>query len=764
MDRLKTELAWKELHSASRMPAIRANTQSFVFKEHLYLFLGSGAGISRTNEVWRYNLMTNMWSIYPCKGDTPVERDGHTVTYIGNGKFVVYGGQGKPYENEKSEKLIDRVSIKTWYIRELYNSMYILDANEPAIGVWTRCSEDGVAPMPRRGHTMTYYASSLLNYYNKSGYTEEDCHNISGTMSRTTQHTSKSRKGILSKEKQPGTVLANRSLILYGGAGMEPSKYTELIFNDFWSYPADGGQWTRLQINGAVPHPLFDHRAELVDDTLVIVGGIVGSANNSTYKESDNNVTDVMLLNIHTLTLSYLDLYDARGRTTQLGLHGFSLCIDWSSATDGNKSLLIFGGREIIDSKTASLNENSETNTFGRKKKSKQKQSSIMKLDIDRGLLAPVKFKGVGPTARYGHVGIACKPVEHIHNESRSNFGSLGDTAASYGTSSTSAAIKEEPIMIVYGGSNVVQGATVGMGGYCDPVMFRLINTQINLDLLPEDEIGSRPSSAASKSSRISGGSSMQLSFGEGGVMLRDLEDDDNNQVQSKSSVWEKMHASSIQRAKTASGYSNSDASLMSTVPRNPRNWSELKLALSYPASEKHSIRSFHGGSTAIGEGAMESSFNITSNHHQTKSLPKLRESQTAPARSTMKSSVKSTTGMSLGPDNESGIVADEAPEKKVDLNSLPEHERVAYIKKQEKIKLKKLSQTLKQMGASGGGNNVLRAKEIYYKQFPPPSLQSKLPLHDQEFFCSAPTSMSRRLTSTAKLHHHGSKLDAFDF
>ena len=760
MDRLKSELAWKELNSASRMPAIRANTQSFVFKENMYLFLGSGAGISRTNEVWRYNLVNNKWSIYPCKGDTPVERDGHTVTYIGNGKFVVYGGQGKPYENEKSEKLIDRVSIKTWYIRELYNSMYILDANDPTIGIWTRCSEDGVAPMPRRGHTMTYFSTSLLNYSNKSGHTGEENHNVSTQMSRTTQQTSKTKKSILSKERSPGTLIGNRSLILYGGAGMEPSKYTELIFNDFWSYPAEGGQWTRLQINGAVPHPLFDHRAELVDDTLVIVGGIVGSSNNSTYKENDINVTDVMILNIHTLTLSYLDLYDARGRTTQLGLHGFSLCIDWSSATDGSKSLLIFGGREIIDSKTASLNENSETNSFGRKKKSKLKQSSILKLDIDRGLLAPVKFKGTGPNARYGHVGIACKSVDYIYNESRINPASSSESTISYGSTSTSVAIKEEPIMIIYGGSNVVQGNTVGMGGYCDPVMFKLVNTQINLDLLPEDEIGSRPSSAASKSSRLSAGSSMQLSFGDGGVMLRDLEDDDINQAQSKSSVWEKMHASSIQRAKTASGYNSSDTSVISSLPRNPRNWSELKLALSYPASEKHSIRSFQGGSTAIGEGAMESSLNAS--RHHTKSLPKIRESQTAPAMSTMKSSLKST--VSHEPHTENGVASDELQEKKVDLNSLPEHERIAYIKKQEKIRLIKLSQTLKQMGASGGGNNVMRAKEIYYKQFPPPSLQSKLPLHDQEFFCSAPSSMSRRLTSTTTLHHHGSKLDAFDF
>lgn len=761
MDRLKCEMAWKELHSASRMPAIRANTQSFVFKDDLYLFLGSGAGISRTNEVWRYNLVNNKWSTYPCKGDTPVERDGHTVTYIGSGKFVVYGGQGKPYENEKSEKLIDRVSIKTWYIRELYNSMYILDANDSTIGIWTRCSEDGVAPMPRRGHTMTYFSTSLLNYSNKSGHTEVECHNVSTQISRTTQQTSKTNKSILSKDKSPGgTTIGNRSLILYGGAGMEPSKYTELIFNDFWSYPAEGGQWTRLQINGAVPHPLFDHRAELVDDTLVIVGGIVGSSNNSTYKENDMNVTDVMILNIHTLTLSYLDLYDARGRTTQLGLHGFSLCIDWSSATDGSKSLLIFGGREIIDSQTASSNENSETNTFGRKKKSKQKQSTILKLDVDRGLLAPVKFKGTGPSARYGHVGIVCKSVDYIYNESRMTPAPSSESTLSHGTS---VAIKEEPIMIIYGGSNVVQGNAIGMGGYCDPVMFKLVNTQINLDLLPEDEIGSRPSSAASKSSRLSAGSSMQLSFGEGGVMLRDLEDDDINQVQSKSSVWEKMHASSIQRAKTASGYNNSDTSVTTSLPRNPRNWSELKLALSYPASEKHSIRSFQGGSTAIGEGAMESSLNATS-RHQTKSLPKIRESQSAPAMNRMKSSSKSIA-KSLEPDTENVVASDEVQEeKKVDLNSLPEHERIAYVKKQEKIRLIKLSQSLKTMGASGGGNNVLRAKEIYYKQFPPPSLQSKLPLHDQEFFCSAPTSMSRKLTSTTTLHHHGSKLDAFDF
>lgn len=98
---------------------------------------------------------------------------------------------------------------------------------------------------------------------------------------------------------------------------------------------------------------MFDHRAELVGETLVIAGGLTASQQQQPQpRVHSGHITDVALLNTRTLAWSYLDLYDARGRATHLRLHGFSMCQDPTSEPG---ILLIFGGRETVDAKRAAL-------------------------------------------------------------------------------------------------------------------------------------------------------------------------------------------------------------------------------------------------------------------------------------------------------------------------------------------------------------------------------------------------------------------------
>ena len=119
-----------------------------------------------------------------------------------------------------------------------------------------------------------------------------------------------------------GQGVPDRSLLVYAGCGIEPSKKTELVFNDLWAMVLDRrdgkGEWVNLTTRGAVPRPqsgyvacvfwtafgplfaalfgvvagpsygplltppppppppiaLRRHKAEVVGETLVVVGGI----------------------------------------------------------------------------------------------------------------------------------------------------------------------------------------------------------------------------------------------------------------------------------------------------------------------------------------------------------------------------------------------------------------------------------------------------------------------------------------------------------
>lgn len=210
---------WRALATEeSLQPLIRYNTQSAILGDFLYLFLGNGNG--RTSEVWRFNMQTHLWRLYICKGDAPPARDGHSMTYVGNHTFILFGGQGNPTDNDKSERTYDGLSIKTWHVRELYNSMYSLDVSGD-VGVWKRFEEEGKVPFSRKCHVMTYLQRQVTE---------------PATPVNAEGAPSFSRRKKKEKKAPADVSIPSNSLLLFGGAGMEPSKYTELLFDDLWSY------------------------------------------------------------------------------------------------------------------------------------------------------------------------------------------------------------------------------------------------------------------------------------------------------------------------------------------------------------------------------------------------------------------------------------------------------------------------------------------------------------------------------------------------
>jgi len=76
-----------------------------VYDDHMWIIMGAGAGNGRSAEVWKFSLKTSEWFAVGASGDIPTARDGHSASYIGDGRFMVFGGQGVPTVNLKANKV-----------------------------------------------------------------------------------------------------------------------------------------------------------------------------------------------------------------------------------------------------------------------------------------------------------------------------------------------------------------------------------------------------------------------------------------------------------------------------------------------------------------------------------------------------------------------------------------------------------------------------------------------------------------------------------
>lgn len=640
----KVEFEWHQISKIGKSPPIRTNTQCAHYKDNLWIFLGAGAGVGRSSEVWKFNIKLGTWNLFECKGDIPSERDGHSVTYIGNGKFILFGGQGEPYENEKSVKRSDYIAVKTVSIRELYNSMYQLDAET---GIWSRFEEDGAIPMGRRGHSMVFIQPTIKP---KSKVEVEPVERKRGS------------------KKVEDIGIPEKSLILFGGTGIEASKYTEFLFNDLWCYQVDSNLWNRKLTSGATPRPMFDHRAEMVGDQMIVITGLTGSSAVSASKTiSSLTVPEILILNTKTLAWTGVDLYDSTGRVSKLRLYGFSICPDILSGTG---CLFIYGGREVVDAKTAAVEAPNKKK--GNKKAGFSQSTNGWRVDINRCTVSPMKSINDGPRGRYGHVSCSTIPIEEWFREVKpAAVKKTKDMFENY----------DEKLMYTFGGSYSESG------GFCDPVVYEYSRTHKfiqpngseNGDEY-DDEVASRPSSARSLKSIKSVKSLNDQSSYRSGENRRSLigtynapQDDNDHQNEERLTVWEKNASRDPNIAKGSRA-------------RNPTNWNELKLALTYPLTEKQSALNQNSPSGKSVKSAKSKMSSINSEDFDNRSLSG-EKSQTSNA--------------SMG-------------------SAYTPAAKEALLKRNQLEKIKTLSVSLRPVVK---GKTMIKAKEEFLKLFPVPLL-----------------------------------------
>ncbi len=555
---------WREVQQVGGcLPAIRTGAASCLHDGNIYLFCGFGAGVGRSADVWRFNIASGMWNTVKTLGnnsDKPNKRDGHSVTDIGEGKVLLFGGQGDPSVNEKSERTLDIVKTKTWVVRDLYNDLFQYDCTTDTFEML--CPEGGV-PLCRRGHSAIYFP--------KGGYKERQLNiphvhqaHVAHASTSSPKKSPKKKKGVAEEIIDVFDPIPENSLIMFGGSGMEVSKYIEAVYNDLWVYSLDTGRWNKTKTRGIEPRPLFDHRALRIGHIMLVVGGI--TATNAKAATTGNELSEnheVMMLNLKTLIWSHIEIITSDGKPAKLNLHGHSLEMD--PHEDG--LVYLFGGKDTVDGKMASL----ETSQGAKKYFKKQAHDChAWVIDIQSGVMSPLPAINSAPVNRYEH-------LTQLH-------ASEGVVAERPPPPKRKAGVRIEPLFYIFG------GAQNELQGLCDPIMYSFVRTYTytNPELM---SIGGGGGAAS-----VAGGTQGGAAAGN-----QDQEVVDDNTI----STVHTADASSIYTAQEQAGFEESDGLKQPSIwekkqlfdiaagktnsARNPSSWKELKLALSSSFTDKRS-------------------------------------------------------------------------------------------------------------------------------------------------------------------------------
>ncbi len=551
---------WRDVPiNGGKLPAIRTGATSCLRDGHMYLFCGFGAGVGRSADVWRFNFADGLWNTVQTKGnnsDKPSKRDGHSTTEIGDGKILLFGGQGEPSPNEKSERTLDVVKTKTWCIRDLQNDLYEFDCKTDT---WKMLCPEGGVPLCRRGHSAIYlpkgaYATPQVPI----GHLHHTAHSHTHTHNHSHAHTHassspKKGKGASEEVVEEYLPIPDNSLVVFGGSGMEVSKYIEAVYNDVWVYNLDTGRWNKTRCRGIEPKPLFDHRCVRVGHLMLVIGGITGTnakAAGGTLELTDNQ--DVMVLNMKTLVWSHLEILNIYGKPAKLNIHGHSLVAD--PYDEG--ILYLFGGKDTIDGKRAAM----ETIAGAKRLLKKQSEGHAFMIDLHQGTMRPIVADNMAPENRYEH--LSQRAVVDGQAQERPP------------APKRKAGMRIEPIMYLFG------GARTESTGLCVPTMHSLVRvfTYTNPELMSIS--GSKaPRATESNPAEVNDDESLSThhtadasSVYTGIADAQIVDEDDLKQP----SIWQKKQMMDIQTGS-------------SQIMRVPSSWNELKLALSCSMTDKRS-------------------------------------------------------------------------------------------------------------------------------------------------------------------------------
>ena len=204
------------------------------------------------------------WASLSNDGDTPRGRWGHSMTALGDGTAVLFGGSAGGYLNDVYTLTVSATSAE-----------------------WVSLSSDGDTPIPRWYHTMTVLGDGTTVLYGGRSWSLYSTDFWEGYLydvyTLTVSATSAAWASLSSDGDTPSarychsmTALADGTAVLFGGGGSDGG-----YFNDVYTLTVSGSSatWASPSSDGDTPSARYRHSmTALGDGTTVLFGGWDGGA------------------------------------------------------------------------------------------------------------------------------------------------------------------------------------------------------------------------------------------------------------------------------------------------------------------------------------------------------------------------------------------------------------------------------------------------------------------------------------------------------
>ena len=311
---------WKRLSVGGRsfIPPNRENCASAVVGNELYMFGGLGGGPEgRYNLLCALNFNTLNWRVEcPIEGAPPEPCCKHSMVEYDRSIYI-YGGEGE-FEGEFSRG--DQRST-----RHIHNKMYRYDTRTAC---WHALPTVGALPERRIPFARRSHSAVVVENFH-----------------------------------------SGPSILIWAGAGLEPIKARDRLFNDMWAFNIETETWTFVYQTGNVPAPRSGHSATLIGDLMYVFGGLVDAGSGAGTTEE--------IFCFDTKTLAWSEV--AHSGTSPGGVYNHAAVHHPWSHEQGK--IIVFGGRRCASSDPPS--------------------NTVYCFDIAKGHWQIMKTSGRKPTGRF---------------------------------------------------------------------------------------------------------------------------------------------------------------------------------------------------------------------------------------------------------------------------------------------------------------------------------------------------------------------------
>jgi hypothetical protein len=256
---VELEYIWKNFSTEVTSPSVRSgHSLSYIGNGRVILF-GGYDGTNYLQDTWIYNTVSHEWLLVDTLEIFPSVRSGHSLSYIGNGRVILFGG----YDG-------------TNYLQDTWE--YNISENK-----WTEYNKEGFLPSARIEHTMTFCGDGKLVLFGGESYSgiagiayyqDTWLYEISG------HEWSKLEIGGTnppSRSKHTMSFCGDGKLVLFGGY-----IYKIGLGYDTWKLDIKTLKWTKIE-NKITPSKRVNHSMSYIGNNISILFGGYGSYSGNNY-------------------------------------------------------------------------------------------------------------------------------------------------------------------------------------------------------------------------------------------------------------------------------------------------------------------------------------------------------------------------------------------------------------------------------------------------------------------------------------------------